>query len=564
MATKQISSSKAENKSRTPSVKSRKKQENLEASSTTRFDPVTLQVLWTRLITIVNEAAAALVRTSFSTLVREAYDFSCIITDDLGQGLAQPPGSIPAFIGSLPATVKHFLKEFPVETLRQGDILITNDPWKGTGHLADVSVVKPIFVKGKVVAFAASVAHAPDMGGRTGSTESRDVFEEGFQIPVMRLCSKGKMDQTFIKILRANVRAPDEVVGDLWAQISALEIIDKRIVPLMRQFKLDTLREVADDIHKRSEKAMRASIKKIPDGTYKYEVTTDGQENPITIKIALTVKADEIDVDFAGTSSQADNALNSALCYTYAYTMYGLKCVLSPDIPNNEGAFRPIRIQAPVGSILNHTFPNSGCSRVMLGHFLPFAVLGALSKVIPDQVMAGPGSPIWSVLMRGMDVNGRSYASKLFFNGGMGGNHRHDGLGCVSWPSNISLTPTEVVEQLTPCRIVYKKLRRNSGGLGEYRGGLGQDILLENRSGNPMVLAFLAERIKYAAPGIAGGNNGQLGALSIDGKPIDPKKQHVLKPGGAILMQTPGGGGYGPIENRPKVAKLRDKKMGFV
>ncbi len=527
-----------------------------------KFDAVTLQVLWTRLISIVNEASAALVRTSFSTLVREAYDFSCIITDDRGHGVVQPPGSIPAFIGTLPATVRHFLADFPVDVLRPGDILITNDPWKGTGHLADVSVAKPIFMNGKVVAFAASVAHAPDMGGRTGSTESRDVFEEGFQIPVMRLCAAGKPDETFLKLLRTNVRAPDEVVGDLWAQVSALELIEERLLPLMRQYKLPSLQQIAGEIHARSEKAMRAAIKSIPDGTYRYEIQTDGLDEPMVIKIALTVKEDEIDVDFAGTSPQVDKALNSAMSYTYAYTMYGLKCVLSPEIPNNEGAFRPIHISAPHGSILNHKFPTSGCSRAMLGHYLPFAVLGALSTIIPDRVMAGPGSPIWSVLMRGNDEHGKPFTNKLFFNGGVGANHRQDGMSCLSWPSNISLTPAEVVEQHTPCRIVYKKLRPNSGGVGTFRGGLGQDILIENRSSSSMMLAFLAERTKFPAPGIAGGDAGERGALFINGDPADPKKQHVLKPGGTILMQTPGGGGYGKVGKRQAAALAIDFRLG--
>ena len=528
------------------------------------FDAVTLQVLWTRLISIVNEASVALVRTSFSTLVRECYDFSVIITDDLGQGLAQPPASVPSFIGSLPASVRHFLNEFPVEKLAPGDILITNDPWKGTGHLADVTMAKPIFLGRKVVGFAASTAHAPDMGGRTGSTESRDVYEEGFQIPVMKFCHAGKADETFIKLLRTNVRAPDEVVGDLWAQASALELIEQRMVALMRHYRLGSLRELAKEIHDRSERATRAAIRAIPDGTHRYEVKTDGLDEPITIKIAISVKGDELTVDFAGTSPQVDRALNSAMCYTYAYTMYGLKCVLAPDIPNNEGSFRPIKIHAPLGSIINHKFPASGCSRAMLGHYLPFAVFGALSQVIPDRIMAGAGSPIWSVLMRGTNDRGQQFSNKLFFNGGVGANHLHDGMNTLSWPSNISLTPAEVVEQLVPCRVVYKKLRPNSGGKGRFRGGLGQDILIQNRSSAPMVLAFLADRTKFPAPGVSGGEHGDTGALVIDDQPADPKKQQLLKPGGTLLMRTPGGGGYGPPAERSAMLIERDRRLGYV
>ena len=531
---------------------------------TPRFDAVTLQVLWTRLISIVNEASAALVRTSFSTLVRETYDFSVILTDDQGQGVVQPPASIPAFIGTLPATVRHFLAEFPVSRLVPGDVLITNDPWLGTGHLADVSVAKPIFLDGRVIGFAASTAHAPDMGGRTGSTESRDVFEEGFQIPVMKLCNAGTPDATFIKVLRKNVRAPDEVEGDLWAQVSALELMEKRLVALMQHYKLVSLRELADEIHARSEKAMRAAIREVPDGTYESEVTTDGLDDPVRIRIAITIKGEELSVDYAGSSAQVDKALNSAYCYTYAYTMFGLKSVLSPEIPNNEGAFRPIRITAPEGSVLNHRFPNSGCSRSMLGHYLPFAVFGALSEVVPRRIIAGSGSPIWSVLMRGVDARGRSFANKLFYNGGTGASHRRDGMNATSWPSNISLTPAEVVEQLVPCRVVSKQLRPGSGGGGQYRGGLGQDILIESRSPAPIFMVFLAERTKYAAPGIAGGLPGECGALVIDGQVVDPKKQHVLKPGGTVLLRTPGGGGYGPAAERPVAAAEQDRRNGLL
>lgn len=523
---------------------------NNSDTSHSRFDAVTLQVLWTRLISIVNEASAALVRTSFSTIVRETYDFSVILTDDRGHGIVQPPASIPAFIGTLPATVRHFLAKYPLSTLKPGDILITNDPWKGTGHLADVSLAKPIFLNGQVVGFAASVAHASDMGGRTGSTESRDVFEEGFQIPVMRLCSEGIPDSTLIKLLRTNVRAPDEVEGDLWAQVSALELIESRLIELMLQYEIDSLKDLAADIHDRSEKAMRVAIRAIPDGFYDYSLTTDGVEDPIQICISIEVHDDELSVNYKGTSPQVDKALNAAFCYTYAYTMFGLKCVLAPEIPNNEGIFRPIRIFAPEGSVLNHRFPTSGCSRSMLGHYLPFAVFGAFSQVVPERIIAGSGSPIWSVLMRGQNERGETFANKFFYNGGTGASYRRDGMSATSWPSNISLTPTEVIEQSVPCRVIYKQLRPNSSGAGEYRGGQGQDVMLENRSDTPIFMVFLAERTKNPAPGIAGGEPGECGALLIDGEICDPKKQHVLKPNGTVLLRTPGGGGYGSSINR--------------
>ncbi len=510
-----------------------------------QFDAVQLEILWTRLISIVNEAAAALMRTSFSTLVREALDFSCIVADATGQGLAQPPNSIPSFIGTLPATVRHFIREIGIETMRPGDVFITNDPWKGTGHLADVSVCKPIFLDGTVVGFAASVAHAPDMGGRTGSSESRDVFEEGFQIPPMHMCRAGVPDATFFKILSANVREPEEVVGDLWAQVSALELIEKRIITLMQEAGLSSLAGLAGEIHDRSEKAMREAIRALPDGVYRYQTQTDGMVEPITIKIAITVRDDTIVVDYDGTSPQVDRALNSALCYTQAYTMYGLKCLLSPEIPNNAGSFRPIEIRAPEGSLVNHRFPNSGCSRALVGHYLPFLVLAALAPAIPDRVIAGSGSPVWSVLMRGIDQRNRAFADKFFYNGGMGAGARRAGMSAISWPTNLSITQTEVVENSVPCEIRYKRLRPGSGGIGYHNGGMGQDVMLESVSDKPMLLIFMAERTRIPAPGLQGGGDGETGSLLLDGKPIDPKVQHVLPPGSNVLLRTPGGGGFG-------------------
>lgn len=514
-----------------------------------RFDAVTLQVLWTRLISIVNEAAAALVRVAFSTGVRETNDFSVMLTDAMGQGIVQPPASIPAFTGTLPATVRHFLAEFPTETLRPGDILITNDPWMGTGHLADVCLAKPIFLGGTVVAFAASVAHASDMGGRTGSSESRDVFEEGFQIPRMKLCAQGVPDATFIKLLRTNVREPDEVEGDLWAQVSALELVERRVISLMEHYGLRSLDGLAAEIHARSESAMRKAIREIPDGKYSYEVTTDGIGDPIRIRVAIEVRGDELAVDYAGSSPQGDKALNSVLCYTYANTMFGLKCVLAPDVPNNEGCFRPIRITAPEGSVLNHQFPGSGCSRAMLGQYLPFAVFGAFSHVVPERVIAGSGSPIWSVLMRGLNARGKPFASKFFYNGGTGASHRRHGMNATSWPSNISTTPTEILEQSVPIRVKHKKLRTGSGGEGRFSGGMGQDVLIESHAKSPIFMVFLAERTKHPADGIQGGSPGGCGHLRIDGEERDAKKQHLLMPGGTLQLRTPGGGGYGTRES---------------
>jgi N-methylhydantoinase B len=529
------------------------------------FDAIELELLWRRLISLVDEAAAALVRTSFSTLVRESYDFSCIVTDGQGESLVQATESIPSFIGTLPATVKHFLRFFPYDQLAPGDVLITNDIWLGTGHLPDITVAKPIFRDGKVVAFSASTAHAPDIGGKIRSPEPREVFEEGLQIPPMKLLRAGSADETLISLIRKNVRTPDETMGDLWAQVVALDLMEDRVLQLMAEAKLEDLRGLSREIQQRCEKAMRAAIAALPDGTYHSSLQTDGlMDRPITLRMALTIAGDTISMDYAGTDSQVDRAINCALCYTYAMSMYGVKVCISPDLPNNEGAWRPISVLAPEGCIVNPVFPCSGGSRMLIGHYLPMLVFGCLGQILPEHVMAACGSPMWGMNQSGLRPNGKPYANMFFFNGGMGGNVRGDGLSCLSWPSNVSSTPIEISEHIAPLRFHHKRLRPDSGGAGRHRGGLGQDVLIESLSDTPIAVSFLAERTQFPAFGIEGGKFGAAGQLRINGETVDPKRQYVLKRGDKVQMCTPGGGGHGdPKARDPKLFRA-DLKAGYV
>lgn len=529
------------------------------------FDPVELELLWRRLISLVDEAAAALVRTSFSTLVRESYDFSCVVTDARGESLVQATESIPSFIGTLPETVKHFLRFFPEEALSPGDVLITNDLWLGTGHLPDITVAKPIFLDGRLVAFSASTAHAPDIGGKIRSPEPREVFEEGLQIPPLKLMRAGVTDDTLVAILRQNVRTPDQTLGDLWAQVVALDLMEDRLVGLMRQAALPDLTDLAAEIQGRCEAAMRGAIAALPDGTYRSELQTDGlMDTPITIRLALTIKGDEITMDYTGTDAQVDRAINCALCYTYAMSMYGVKVCTSPNLPNNEGAWRPIRIVAPPGCIVNPQFPAPGGSRMLIGHYLPMLVFGCLGQVVPDRVMAACGSPMWGMNQSGVRAGGKPYANMFFFNGGMGGNMRGDGVTTLSWPSNVSSTAVEISEHIAPLRFHHKRLRADSGGPGRHRGGLGQEILIESRSDTPIAVSFLAERTIFPAFGIEGGQAGAPGVLRINGQTTDPKRQYVLKRGDTVSMATPGGGGHGDPRARDAAALAADIEAGYV
>jgi N-methylhydantoinase B len=532
--------------------------------TTRRFDPVELELLWRRLISIVDEAAAALVRTSFSTLVRESYDFSCVITDAAGQSLVQATDSIPSFIGTLPTTVKHFLRVFPPDKLVPGDVLITNDLWLGTGHLNDLTVVRPIFRASRLIAFSASTAHTPDIGGKIRSPEPREVFEEGLQIPPMKLMRGGEADETLLAILRQNVRTPEQTIGDLRAQVVALDLMEDRLAPLMLAAGLDDLSDLAGEIQGRCEAAMRGAIAHLPDGTYRSELQTDGLlDRPITIRMALRVDGDAIAVDYTGTDAQVDRAINCALCYTFAMTMYGVKVCLSPALPNNEGAWRPISLTAPPGCIVNPQFPSAGGSRMLIGHYLPMLVLGCLGQVVPDRVIAACGSPMWGMNQSGVGSDGKPYANMFFFNGGMGASATRDGQSCLSWPSNLASTSIEIGEHAAPLRFRYKRLRAGSGGSGRHRGGLGQEILMESRSVSPIAVSFLAERTVVPAFGIAGGGAGATGVVGINGAGVDPKRQHILQCGDTVLLSTPGGGGHGDPHCRDPAAVASDLALGY-
>jgi len=530
------------------------------------LDAITLELLWTRMISIVDEAAAAMVRTSFSTIVRESNDFACVLTTADGRSVAQATNSIPSFMNTMPRTIRHFLEEFPLDQLEPGDVLITNDIWQGTGHLPDISVAKPIFLGGKVVAWAGSVAHAPDIGGRIRSADAREVYEEGLQIPIMKVMRKGEVDPTFERILRKNVREPDQVMGDLFAQFTALRMIESRMLALMAERGLTEIDTLAGEIHARSEKAMRDAIRTLPEGVYHRTAISDGLDHPIKLQLTLTIKDGEITVDYSGTDAQVPRSINVCLAYTIAYTCYGLRAVLLPNVPNNEGVMAPIHVSAPAGSILNSLPPAAGGARALIGHFVPMMVIGALAEAMPERAIAAVGSPLWCVNLSGTRESGTPFTNLFFMNGGYGGSHKQDGANVLSWPSNISSTPVEMIEKMSPLHVRHRQLRSGTGGAGLHRGGTGQAIAFENRNKTPIVVSFMAERTREeaAAQGLAGGEAGAPGAVILNGKTVNPKVQHVLNPGEVVELLTPGGGGFGPAAQRDPAAALRDEQDGYV
>jgi N-methylhydantoinase B len=429
--------------------------------------------------------------------------------------------------------------------------------------MSDVSVLKPIYHRDRLVAFSATTSHMPDIGGRIRAIEAREIFEEGLHIPLAKLVHAGRVDDTLVALVRANVRTPDQTMGDIWAQASANQLMERRVRALMDDYGLATLDELSDELFARSERAMREAIRTVPCGTYRYGFRTDGTGAPFEFRLALTVAGDEIRADYTGTSPQQPRAINCVMAYTYAMTAYAVRCALLPGLPNNEGMYRPVKVQAPEGSLLNPRFPAAVVSRATTGHYVPALVLGALHQVIPERVMAGVGSPLWAVSQSGTRDDGKPYTTVLFFNGGMGATPVKDGENVLSWPSNISSTPVEVAERNSPLFFRYKRMRPGSGGRGRFRGGLGQDILIESRSPRPIVVSFMAERTRFPAPGLAGGGPGGRGDVRINGRRVNNRVQHVLEQGDHVLISTPGGGGYGPPGRRARVPVERDLALGY-
>ena len=529
------------------------------------FDPVTLEICWNRLIGVVNEQAAALQRTSFTSIVREAGDLSAGVFDARGFMVAQAVTGTPGHINSMALAMKHFLAVYPPARLAPGDVLITNDPWKTSGHLNDVTICSPIFRGDRCVAFFASTCHTADIGGHVLSAEAREVYEEGLQIPILKLYEAGRPNDTLIALIRENTRLPEMVLGDFHAQIAGGAVGGERLLEFMDEFGLERLEPLADEIIGRTERAMRQAIGTLRPGRYEYAITSDGFGEPITIKARCLVGGDELVVDYTGSSPASRRGVNVVMNYTEAYTTYGVKVIVSPDVPNNEGAFRPLRILAPVGSILNVERPAPVAARHIIGHFLPHVVAGALGQAVPERVMAEGSANIWGVQVSGKDLEGRPFTHIFFASGGTGARAVKDGLAATAFPSGVLGTPVEVIENLSPLIVERKALRDDSGGRGKYRGGLGQTIAFRVRTREPFVCSILCDRTEHPAAGFRGGAPGAPGEVLIDGvRPANPKAEQVVPPTALVEVRLPGGGGYGRETDRDPDLIARDLLEGYV
>lgn len=529
------------------------------------FDPITLKVLWDKLIYIAEEAGATLIRTSFSPIVREANDFACALMDARGDSLGQASYAIPSFIGTMPITAKHFLRKFPPAAMEPGDVFITNDPWLATGHLPDLTIITPIFHKGKFVAMAGTIAHTPDIGGMVGLGLATEVFEEGLRIPMCKLFEGGQANGDLFDIVRSNVRVPEQTIGDIMAMVASNEVAARRLLELMEEFALEDVDELSREVNSRSEEAMRAAIAEIPDGTYYHEAVMDGYEESIWIRAAVTVSGTDITVDFTGSSPQNQRGINSVMNYTYAYTAYPLKCITNPAIPNNSGCFRPIKVTAPEGSIVNARFPAAVNLRHFTGHMAHAVIFGALAHVAPHGVMAYSGSaPLWFPAFIGRGRRGESFVQFLTANGGTGAYPAKDGEVC-SYPSNLSNIPIEMVENYAPILVEAKELIPGSAGAGRYRGGWGQRIAIRSLSEEPIKLGISADRIKNPALGLLGGKDGATGSVTINGAALPfSKGVTTLKKGDDVVLCYPGGGGLHNPKDRQAELVFTEVRDGLI
>jgi N-methylhydantoinase B len=528
------------------------------------LDPISIEVQWNRLISIMDEVDATVVRTSFSTIVGESRDFAVIMMDRRGRSLAQSQLSSPAFTCHLPITAKHLLDVFPVDTLQPGDVLITNDPWIGTGHLPDLSIVTPVFEGGRVVAFIACAAHVADIGGRLDFFEARDLFEEGLRIPPSKLFIAGRENEQLTQVIGANVRVPDMVLGDVHAIVAAERLGAQRLGEFLADYggaaAFDAL---AEEILDRSDRAMRQALRELPDGEWKGEVQADGFNTPLRLRVKVTKQEDRIHFDYTGSSPQFVGAsINCVMNCTFADTFYPLKCSLTPDLPNNEGLFRALTIHAPEGSVLNTTFPSAVKSRSKTSFHLHVAIFGALARAMPDRIQAGSGS-FWAITMHGVHDDGTTFNVHVLPNGGKGATARMDGLPTIAFPYNGTVTPTEIIENQAPVVVERKRLIPDSGGAGRHRGGLGQEVRLRVVGRRPMIVSVRPDKIRFPPPGLLGGRPGRPGRFTINGRDA-PVRPYALNPGDVVALRLPGGGGYGHPRRRPRDDVLRDLAEGYV
>ncbi len=527
------------------------------------LDAVSTGILWDRLVTIADEIVSALVRTSFSTIVRESYDLTVAVLDGDGELVAQGTCSLPVFMGTAPATLRYMLERFPAETLRPGDVVITNDPWYGTGHIFDVNVMRPVFRRGRIVAYVISITHLPDIGGLGFGAAAEEIYHEGLRLPICKLFDAGRRNDLIVEIVRTNVRAPDEVIGDLMANVTATAIGERMLLDFLDEHALPDFRALSAEVRGRSETAMRRRLGAMRPGVYRNRVEIEGPEGAIALALRVEVGKGRLHADFTGTGASVRRGINVPFCYTRAMVLYTVKCVTVPELPNNGGMSAPISATAPPGCLLNAEPPSPTGARHMIGHYVAPLVFGALAEAAPERVQADCGM-MDLLTVQGRHRDGRAVSTIYFAAGGFGALRGHDGGETLPGPSNMAVVPVEVWETMTGTTIERKRLLADSGGAGAARGGLGQEVVIRNDTGHPLTVLCMANRTEFVARGLAGGRSGAAREHRINGEPVDPRGRLQLAPGDRITLIEAGGGGYGDPRERDRESVRRDVANGFV
>lgn len=535
------------------------------------FDPITLEILWRRLISIVDEADGSVARTAFSSLLRDAHDYTCMFTDRRGRELAQGSFATPGQSGAMALGIKNLVNKYPLDHYNPGDVFITNDPWALAGHLNDVCVMSPIYYGDKLVAFTACVFHHSDIGGRVAS-DNHDVFEEGLFIPFVKLYDGGVLNQSVLDMIRWNVRTADEVIGDIRSQIAANHVCGEKICQMLKESDLEDLDDLADQIIGLTEKSMREEIEKIPDGVYRTKGVIEqmkGNED-IVIQAKVEIKGSDIIVDLDGSSGQVNWGGNVVFNFTYAYVFMAVKSMFAPDIPNNDGCARPIKLTAPEGTVINCRFPAAVAARMGVGHFLTEIIYRALSDVLPEKVIAASGgTPAAMNVFYGRRKDAKPWHSVIIRGGGMGAGAGNDGNYVYIFPANGANTPVEIFESDTPIIVERREILPDSGGIGKMKGGLGKREIFripddEYAPIPPVNLGIQAGRYVYPAEGLFGGKPGARAQFLVNGAPGNSYGLTQLKPGDVVTIDAPGGGGYGdPFERDPEMV-LGDVLEGYV
>jgi N-methylhydantoinase B len=535
---------------------------------------VHFQIMWNRLISVVEEQALTLIRTAFSTSVRESGDLSAGVFDAEGRMLAQAVTGTPGHVNAMAEAVGNFIRAIGEKNIHEGDVYLTNDPWQGTGHLHDFTFVSPSFRNGRLVGYFACTAHVVDVGGRGFGPDANEVYEEGIFIPIMKFADRGNVDQTLVRIVRQNVREADQVVGDLFSLAACNETGHRRLMEMMAEFGIETLDSLRDFIFENSRTATLARLSNLPTGTYSNSMTVDGYGSPVEMKVRLDVSADGVHADFDGTSGQSPLGINVPLIYTMAYCCYGLKCALAPEIPNNHASLAPFTISAPKGCILNAQHPAPVAVRHVLGHFVPDTVLGALEKMQPNLVPAEGAGALWNIHLSVRPTANMAYptgespesAEILMFNsGGSGARATLDGLNATAFPSGVHSVSVEAIEQIGPVIVWRKELRDNSGGAGRQRGGLGQIIEIAPIEGYEFHFNAMFDRVDHPARGRAGGHAGAPGIVRLDdGTPLSAKGRQKVPAGRRLVLELPGGGGFGPPTDRNADAASDDIRKSYL